>query len=206
MNAPRLSATVLTLSAAGLIYGVVAYEGYTDKAIQPVPGDVPTYGFGSTVQTDGKPVRMGDTIAPPAALTLMARDVAMKEGALKVCFGNVLLTQGEYDAYVSLAYNVGAAAVCRSSIVGKLKAGQYAAACKTILDFRNVQGRNCCLPENARFCGGICTRRQKEYRTCVSGISSQVSGIRGQESVPTSSFCAKRSDVAESTASMTRKG
>jgi lysozyme len=115
---------------------------------------------------------MGDKITPPAALALVARDIAVKEGALKACFGEVALTQGEYDAYVSLAYNVGAGAVCRSSIVGKLQRGDYAAACRTILDFRNVQGRNCCLPENRSFCGGICTRRQKEYQTCMGGVNA----------------------------------
>jgi len=164
----RLAIGTLGLSAAGLVY-LVNDEGYTSNAIRPVPGDKPTYGFGSTTKMDGSPVKMGDTITPPAALKLAARDISLKEGALKNCFGGITLTQGEYDAYVSLAYNVGSAAVCRSSIVTKLKAGRYEDACRTILDFRNVQGRNCCAPENARFCGGICTRRQKEYQMCMGG-------------------------------------
>jgi len=166
MDDLRLPIAVLALSAASLI-GLASYEGYTDKAIQPVKGDVPTFGYGSTKKADGTPVKMGDTIAPPAALSLVARDVAVKEGALKTCLSGVTLTQGEYDAFVSLAYNVGPAAVCKSSIPGKLKAGRYAEACKALLTFNKVQGRNCCEPANKAFCGGICVRRQKEYQTCM---------------------------------------
>jgi len=169
----------LSLAATALV-GIVAYEGYTDKAVRPVPGDVPTYGFGSTVKADGKPVQMGDTITPPAALALAARDIALKEGALKACLGDVRLTQGEYDAYVSLSYNVGASAVCKSSIPVKLKAGQYEAACRTILDFKKVQGRDCCAPENKNFCSGICKRRQSEYQTCMGLADGDLKNIATQ--------------------------
>ncbi|MDR1889624.1 MAG: glycoside hydrolase family protein [Zoogloeaceae bacterium] len=166
-NVARALVATLSLSAVGLT-GIVAWEGYTNEAIRPVKGDVPTYGFGSTVKADGAPVSMGDRITPPAALALAARDIAIKEGALKTCMGDVPLSQNEYDAIVSLAYNVGPAAVCKSSLPGKFRAGDNKAGCKTILDFKKVQGRDCSLPENKRFCGGVWTRRQAEYRLCVS--------------------------------------
>ena len=165
-NATRAAVATLALSAAGLV-GIVGYEGYTGGAIRPVPGDKPTYGFGSTVKADGKPVQLGDTITPPAALTLAARDIRIKEGALKACLSDVFLTQYEYDAIVSLAYNFGPSAVCRSSLPAKFRAGEYEAGCKTILDFKKVQGRDCSLPENKSFCGGLWTRRQREYRQCI---------------------------------------
>jgi lysozyme len=165
-NGARVFVAGLALSAAGLV-GVVSYEGYTNNAISPVKGDVATYGFGSTTRADGSPVQMGDSIKPPAALALAARDIALKEAALKSCFGDARLTQGEYDALASLAYNVGAGAVCKSSIPGKFRAGNYAAGCKTILDFKKVQGRDCSLPANKSFCGGVWTRRQAEYKTCM---------------------------------------
>jgi lysozyme len=175
MDSPRRPSSVITLAAAGLV-AILAYEGYTSKAIRPVPGDVPTYGFGATVKADGSPVEMGDSVNLPAALALAARDIAGKESVLKACLSDVLLTQGEYDAYVSLAYNVGPAAVCKSSIPAKLRAGQYEAACKTILDFKRVQGRDCCAPENARFCGGLCKRRQSEVQTCMKDSPSPLVG------------------------------
>ncbi|MDE1545930.1 glycoside hydrolase family protein [Dechloromonas agitata] len=162
----RAPIAALVLSAAGFA-GIALQEGYTDKAIIPVPGDVPTYGLGSTKREDGGPVRMTDTITPPKAIALAVRDISAKESVLKRCFGEAMLTQGEYDAFVDLAYNVGPAAVCRSSIPGKVQRGEYAAACRTILDFKKVQGRDCSAPENKRFCGGVWTRRQAMYRVCT---------------------------------------
>ncbi|MDR0701300.1 MAG: hypothetical protein LBF61_02655 [Azoarcus sp.] len=162
----RLPIGALALVATGLV-AVATYEGYEPKARPPVPGDVPTVGFGSTTHADGTPVRAGETITPPAALALMVRDVTAKEGALKICLAGVWLHQHEYNAIVSVAYSVGSAAVCHSSIPAKLRAGEFEAACRTILDFKKVQGRDCCLPKNKTFCGGICTRRQAEYRQCL---------------------------------------
>ena len=52
MNHPRTFIGALALSAAGLI-ALVAHEGYTDKAVVPVPGDRPTVGFGSTQSSWG---------------------------------------------------------------------------------------------------------------------------------------------------------
>ena len=161
----RLAIGALAFSAAGFV-ALVGDEGYIPVARRPVPGDPPTIGFGNTRHDDGRPVRLGETITPPAAVRLAARTVSAQEGALRGCITG-MLTQGEYDAYVRLAYNVGPGAVCRSSIPQKIAAGEYAAACKAILDFRRVQGRDCSLPVNARFCGGVWTRRQEEYRLCM---------------------------------------
>lgn len=167
-NDLRLPVIALVLSAAGFA-GIAINEGYTDKAVTPVPGDPPTYGLGSTRREDGSPVQAGDKITPPAAIRLAVRDIGQKEEVLRRCFGAAQLTQYEWDAYVDLAYNVGPAAICRSSIIGKTQRGDYTAACQTILDFKKVQGRDCSLPVNAKFCGGIWVRRQEMTRLCLTG-------------------------------------
>ena len=77
MNRPRTALAALTLSAAALV-GLVMQEGYTDRAVIPVKGDVPTIGFGTTGG-----VKMGDTITPPKALARALTDVQKFEGALK---------------------------------------------------------------------------------------------------------------------------
>lgn len=160
MNRPRNALAALTLSAAALV-GLVMHEGYTDRAVIPVKGDVPTIGFGTT---DG--VKMGDTITPPKALARALNDVQKFEGALKKCV-TVPLHQHEYDAFVSFSYNVGSAAFCRSGIVKKLNAGDYPGACREILRWTYFQGKNCADPENARLCGGLAKRRHEEYRQCM---------------------------------------
>lgn len=165
ISRPRSAVAALALSGAALV-GLVINEGYSDKAIIPVPGDVPTLGFGSTTRDDGSPVRLGDQTTPPKALGKALRDVQAYEGKLRQCV-TVALTQGEYDAYVDLAYNVGPRAFCGSSLVRRLNAGDYDGACAEILRWRFYQGKDCSLPENKRLCGGLWIRRQAENARCA---------------------------------------
>lgn len=165
ISRPRSAVAALALSGAALV-GLVINEGYSDKAIIPVPGDVPTLGFGSTTRDDGSPVRLGDQTTPPKALGKALRDVQAYEGKLRQCV-TVALTQGEYDAYVDLAYNVGPRKFCGSSLVRRLNAGDYDGACAEILRWRFYQGKDCSLPENKRLCGGLWIRRQAENARCA---------------------------------------
>lgn len=159
-NSVRAGILTLALSAAGFV-GIAINEGYSDRAIIPVPGDVPTIGFGST-----EGVRPGDTTTPPKALARALQDVSKYESALKGCI-RVPLHQYEYDAYVDLAYNVGPGAFCGSTLVKRLNAEDYAGACAEILRWRYYQGRDCAAPENKRLCGGLLTRRQQENQKCL---------------------------------------
>lgn len=149
----RVQVASLTLSAAALV-GIALSEGYTDRAVRPLPGDVPTIGFGTT-----EGVKMGDSITPPRALERKLRDVQKFEGALKQCV-QVPLYQHEYDAYISLSYNIGSGAFCNSTLVKKLNAEDYTGACEEILRWDRFKG------ERVR---GLTLRRQKEYELCTSG-------------------------------------
>lgn len=149
---PRTMIAVLAVSAAGLI-GIAQDEGYREKAYIPVPGDVPTIGFGDT-----HGVKPGDKTDPVRALIKLGKHISDAEASLRQCLGDVPMYQHEWDAYVRLSINVGAGAVCKSSIKTKLQAGQYEAACRTILEFNKFQGK---------VLGGLVTRREREYRGCM---------------------------------------
>jgi lysozyme len=159
----RTAIAALAFSAAALV-GLVSQEGYTDRAVIPVKGDVPTIGHGTTAG-----VKLGDTTTPPKALALALRDVQKFEGAIKRCVA-VPLHQYEYDAYTSLAYNIGATAFCNSTLVKHLNAGDYATACYEITRWSYFQGKNCTAPENARLCGGLAKRRKAEFLQCVGEV------------------------------------
>jgi lysozyme len=159
----RFAPVYLALSAAALV-GIVATEGYSDKAIVPVPGDKPTIGFGSTTRPDGSPVQMGDRTTAPKALARALLDVQRFEGALKECV-TVPLHQYEYDAFISFSYNIGSSAFCQSQLVTKLNALDYAGACAEILRWRFFQGKDCSL--NVNKCSGLWLRRNAEYRLCL---------------------------------------
>ena len=156
----RFGILALVLSAGGLVT-IALNEGYSDRAIIPVPGDVPTIGFGTTGG-----VTLGDTTTPPKALARALTDVQQFEGALKSCV-TVPLAQHEYDALVSFSYNVGSGAFCKSTLVKKLNAGDYPGACAELLRWTRFQGKDCAAPEHARLCGGLAKRRQAEYRQCL---------------------------------------
>lgn len=150
----RLAVGVLSLSATGLI-GIASYEGFSEKAYIPIKGDVPTIGFGST-----EGVKMGDAITVPQALDRLRRDITVVESAISRCV-RVPLSQGELDAYTSLAFNIGTDAFCRSTLVVKLNGGDYAGACEEIKRWVYAGGRR--VP-------GLVARREKEYATCVGDV------------------------------------
>lgn len=162
MNRGRVIVGSLSLSAAALV-GLALQEGYTDAAVQPLPGDKWTQGFGSTTKADGAAVQPGDRITPPRALEQKLRDVRKFEGALKGCV-TAELTQGEYDSLVSLAYNVGADAVCKSTMVRLHNAGRHAEACAQFERWTFYQGKDCREPANR--CSGLAKRRAAERAMC----------------------------------------
>ena len=170
----RRSIQALSLSALAFVAWIVK-EGWSGTATPPIPGDVPTYGFGTTTHADGSSVKNGETISPVQAVRRVAQDASRFEGALKRCMAGAELTQYEYDALVLLAENVGDGAVCRSSIPGKVKAGKYEAACRSILDFagitRTINGKRVRLSCEVRSngCYGVWRARQDEYRLCMTG-------------------------------------
>lgn len=157
MTTNRVLVASLALSAAGLV-GIVAHEGFTDRAVIPVPGDVPTIGFGTT-----EGVKPGDRITAPRALARALQDVNKFEGALKQCV-TAPLHQHEYDAYISLSYNIGSTAFCGSTLVRKLNAGNYAGACAEISRWTRFQGKDCRNPANK--CTGLANRRAAERELC----------------------------------------
>lgn len=155
----------LALSASALV-GLIAHEGYTDKAVVPVKGDRPTVGFGSTFKEDGTPVKMGDTITPQKAVARSLAHIQKDESKLKQCV-TAPLSQAEYDLMVDFAYQYGTAALCASTIVKQANSGNYVESCKSYLLYKKVAGYDCSTPGNKR-CPGVWTRSQERYNTCMA--------------------------------------
>lgn len=168
----RLAIASLVLSATGLVY-IAQREGYSDHAYaDPVHGTaVPTAGFGTTGG-----VKMGDTTTPVRALVRLRADAGDVEVVLRRCLAAPML-QREWDAFVALAYNTGAAAVCKNSdrsgpstIARRLAAGDYAGACDAILLYDragpvNKPADRCSHPDN-RTCRGVWVDRQHLRAMC----------------------------------------
>ena len=151
MKNPRIAIGALALSATTLV-GIALHEGFEPKAYIPVAGDVPTIGFGTT---DG--VKMGDTITVERALVKLLQDANKFERAVKRC-APVPMHNYEFAAFVSLAYNIGEGAFCRSTLVKKLNAQDYDGACREILKWDRFKGKPL---------AGLTKRRQAEYQQCI---------------------------------------
>jgi len=104
------------------------FEGCKLSAYQ-CPAGVWTIGIGSTHYGDGTPVTKNRTLPNEgAAIALLAATIGKYEKAVNDV--GVELTQNEFDACVSLAYNigigdkiVGKSGFCNSTLVKMLKAG-----------------------------------------------------------------------------------
>ena len=166
----RIAASLLVASSA-LFASLEVSEGFVSKAMKPVPEDRWTYGYGSTFKADGSPVKPGDTINRTEARKLMEIKVRDEyQPVIHSCTQDILLSQGEFDALIDLAYNIGAEKVCRYSIIKKFRAGQYEAGCASILTIDMLNGKHCRLDNNIQKvpgCNGIMKRRNHQYQLCL---------------------------------------
>jgi len=163
-NNRRVGIAGLALSAAAFV-GLIAHEGYTDKAVIPVKGDVPTVGFGSTIKEDGNRVTMADTTTPQKAIARALWHIQKSESGIKRCI-TAPLTQGEYDILVQFSYQYGESRTCKSGMVKNVNAGNYAAACEVYREYVFVAGRDCRIRANK--CYGVITRNEERYAACIA--------------------------------------
>lgn len=151
----RVAIASLSLSAATLV-GIALHEGYRDTAYHATADEkargINTIGFGTTMN-----VQPGQRTTPERALVMLLNDATRFEQAVKRC-APVPMHPYEFSAFVSLTYNIGEGAFCRSTLARKLNALDYAGACAEILKWDKQSGRT--LP-------GLTKRRQQEHRMCM---------------------------------------
>lgn len=170
MNKVRIAVAALTLSFAGFM-GIALREHYTDEAIIPTKGDVPTVGFGSTVHEDGSRVRMGDKTDPIRALVKVKAHIDREEQAFRDSLPGVKLTQGEYDLYMDFMYQFGIGNWRGSSMRRNLLAGEYVKACDALLLYRYSAGYDCSTTINGKrnkVCWGVWDGQLKRHATCMA--------------------------------------
>lgn len=158
MSSNRISVSVVVASVVA-IASIANSERFIPKPYMPTPQDVPTIGYGSTVNPDtGKKIRMTDPpINEAIAKRWLVKDIGMFEREMRKCV-KVPVTQSEWDAYTSLTYNIGALGFCRSTLVKKLNAMDYKGACAQILRWDRQKGK---------VLRGLTNRRKTEYKMCT---------------------------------------
>lgn len=151
----RVALASLALSGAALV-GIATHEGFVGHTYIDAVG-IPTIGFGTT-----KDVKPNQTITPERALIKLLQDANAMEKQLKQCIGDVPMHQHEWDAIVSWTYNVGTGAACKSTLVKKLKSGDYTGACNELSRWTYAGGKQ--LP-------GLVKRREHERQMCLGTLT-----------------------------------
>lgn len=166
----RIAVSAIVLSAAGFL-GIVVRESYTDTAVIPTKGDVPTLGYGSTVHEDGKPVKMGDRTTPVRALAKAQAHISQAEAQFRDSLPGVALTQGEYDLYIDFTYQYGIGNWRPSPMRTHLLAGEYAKACGALLRYRYAAKYDCSTMINGqrnKRCWGVWERQLERHQKCMA--------------------------------------
>jgi lysozyme len=146
VGAPEKEKPQLTISAAGLEL-IKSFEGCKLGAYL-CPAKVWTIGWGHTAT-----VKPGQIITQAQADNLLIRDLAKYEAAVRN-YVRVPLEQHQFDALVSLCYNIGAEGFRKSSLLRYLNEGKYQLAALQFHRWANANGKK--LP-------GLVRRRNEEY-------------------------------------------
>lgn len=117
-----------------------------------------TIGFGTTVYPNGIKVMKGDTCTEAQAKTYMAHDLKKFEATVNNAV-EVPLNQNQFDALVSLAYNIGTDAFSKSTLVKKLNANNILGAADQFDVWVNAGGKRM---------QGLVNRRAKEKALFLS--------------------------------------
>ena len=133
----------LDVSAKGLDL-IAGFEGWSATLYNDV-ADNATIGYGHLVHAG--PINDADRRGPfgkgitkQQGLALLQSDVESKAQAVRQ-YVTVKLNQGQFDALVSFAYNVGAGNLKSSTLLKKLNAGDYAGAANEFANWTKAGGK-----------------------------------------------------------------
>lgn len=128
----------MRLSEAGIKF-IQTWEGLELKAYRDSKG-LPTIGIGTTRYPDGTKVKMGDSCTEAQAYEWFRFDVARFEAFINRVI-KIPLNQNQFDALISLVYNIGETNFTEGTVDDKLNANQIEAALQTWLKYVYSGGR-----------------------------------------------------------------
>lgn len=147
------------IGAAGLGALVTAFvggwEGKRNVAYRDIVG-VPTVCYGET-----RGVKMGDRYTDEQCLTMLGDGLREFEQGVRKCLtAPDAIPDKPYAMFLSLSWNIGAGAFCKSTVARKANAGDLKGACDAMLAWNKAGGR---------VVKGLVNRRAEERRICLGG-------------------------------------
>lgn len=141
----KLNAIVDDLQPSGMKTSQVGIElisSFEDTKLQAYDDGVGvwTIGIGTTVYPNGLKVKKGDKCTLSQALEYLQHDLKSFEKTVNDSV-KVPLSQNQFDALVSLSYNIGSGAFKNSTLLKKLNAKDYAGAADQFLVWNKGGGK-----------------------------------------------------------------
>lgn len=155
----RKPAAAIGGGAIALAVALIApFEGLETKAYRDIVG-VWTVCYGET-----RGVRPGQSYTPAQCKTMLADRVAEFDRNIQRCLPGGL-PDPTRASFVSLAYNIGEPAFCKSSISRKALQGDLRGACDSILLYNKAR-----VNGKLQEVRGLTRRRNAERDLCLSGL------------------------------------
>nr|WMC97962.1 lysozyme [Aminobacter aminovorans] len=152
--ASRLMKSAAAMAAAVSLIG--GYEGLRLNSYQDVIG-VWTACYGET-----RGIRPSMTFTKAECDAQFAKGLVEFETGMRACLKQPdAVPIKPYIAFLSLSYNIGLGAFCKSSVARYANAGDLRAACNRIPAFNKAGGR---------VIKGLVSRRGDEQKYCLSGL------------------------------------
>ena len=149
-----LAAIIGSVAAAGVLLITPLWEGTEHKAYRDM-GGVLTYCTGATENA-----QWGKTYTPAECRVQLDRDLARHAEGMMACL-KVPTTDGQKIAFTDIAFNIGVAGFCGSSMARRTNAGDARGGCDALLMWNRVQGREI---------RGLTLRRQAEWKICMRDL------------------------------------
>lgn len=145
-----------TISVKGIEF-IAGFESLQLKAYL-CPSNVWTIGWGTTVYPNGQHVKKGDTCTVEQAKAYKNHDLNRFQKCVNDAV-TVPINQNQFDALVSLTYNIGEAAFKSSTLLKKLNAGDYGGTADQFLVWNKSGGK---------VLNGLVNRRAAERQLFLS--------------------------------------
>ncbi|MEI2386020.1 lysozyme [Breoghania sp. JC706] len=143
-------------AAAVAVALIGGWEGLRLSAYRDIVG-VPTVCYGET-----RGVTLGDRHTKPQCDAMLLASIQRHEAGMRRCLkAPDAIPIKSYVAFVSLTYNIGVGAFCKSTTARRLNAGDVRGACESATWFNKAGGRR--VP-------GLENRRAAEHELCLEGV------------------------------------
>lgn len=175
-----LAGIVGTVAAAALYVFTPSFEG-TELSTYRDMGGVLTYCTGATENA-----MWGKIYTPEQCLAQLDRDLERHAAGIAKCVPLGTLTDGQKVAFVDIAYNIGVAGFCGSSMARKTNAGDLPGACNALMAWNKITVMRPVLDKNGKAVKdangkavmrpvleevrGLTRRRAAERDICLKGL------------------------------------